>query len=89
MRAGPSIEIDLFSSNDGPTLDVDFEVIGGVQRGNVGHKAGGATAFFDYSVLQDYIRASVENVDFVDNIGHSSGGVCFHIFLARFLFQCS
>jgi hypothetical protein len=65
------VEFEVFNS---VATDVHFEVTGGTQTRNAAHKAGGATAFYQYgSGGGDDTAVDIRGVRFVDNVGRSSG----------------
>ena len=56
------------------SIGFTFELVGGVQTGNIVRKSGGASAFMNYGDLAEDTVVSVRDVVFVNNTGRSSGG---------------
>jgi hypothetical protein len=70
LSPGPAVQLDIMTASTGFT----FELVGGVQTGNIVRKSGGASAFMNYGDLAEDTVVSVRDVVFVNNTGLSSGG---------------
>jgi hypothetical protein len=62
--------VDIMSA----ATDVSFFMSGGLQTRNTALNSGGSTALFNYGAVANGTDFTIQDVAFVDNLGHWEGG---------------